>query len=139
MNYISSCFIVYNLLSVKAETKAFLDFATKKLQSTASDLRPSLKDVLAHSFFQKDYLNIVAFLTDLPLKSSSERKDFFSSLTEKLFYLPEKVVSAQLSSLLLSRLVLLDKTAADVFLPNMLTPSKGKKQSTVDNTMLNRI
>ena len=120
-------FILYcTCISVITDTKAFLDFATKKLQSVASDVRPSLKDILGHAFFQKDYLNIVAFLTDLPLKSSSEQKEFFISLTEKLFSLPEKVVSAQLSSLLLSRLVLLDKTAADVFLPNMLTPSKGK-------------
>ena len=105
----------------------FLDFAIKKLQSATSDVRPSLKDVLAHSFFQKDYLNIVAFLTDLPLKSSSERKEFFTRLTEKLYVLPEKV-AVNLSNLLLSRLVLLDKTAGDVFLPNMLTPSKGTEQ-----------
>ena len=105
----------------------FLDFVIKKLQSATSDVRPSLKDVLAHSFFQKDYLNIVAFLTDLPLKSSSERKEFFTRLTEKLYVLPEKV-AVNLSNLLLSRLVLLDKTAGDVFLPNMLTPSKGTEQ-----------
>ena len=66
------------------------------------------------------------FYIDLPLKSSVERKSFFSDLTKKLFLLPEKVVAGQLAPLLLSRMVLLDQTAGQLFLPNMLTPSKGK-------------
>ena len=66
------------------------------------------------------------FFQDLPLKSTSERTSFFTDLTQKLFSLPEKVVSSQLAPLLLSRMVLLDETAAKYFLPNILTPAKGK-------------
>lgn len=112
--------------SVESEARSFLDYAKKKLQSETSDIRPSLSDLLAHPFFNKDYLNIVAFLTDLPLKSNRDRKDFFSGLTEKLFSLPEKVVSGQLAPLLLSRMVLLDQTAAQMFIPSMMTPAKGR-------------
>ena len=88
--------------------------------------RPSLSTILDHRYFEdQDYLRIVAFLTDLPLKSFEEKKDFFTSLSERLFLLPEKVISSQLSSLLLSRMVILDPTAVQYFIPNMLTPGKG--------------
>ena len=69
---------------------------------------------------------IVAFLTDIPLKSYEEKKTFFSNISERLFLLPEKVIASQLSSLLLSRMVILDQTAVQFFIPNMLTPGKGK-------------
>ena len=79
----------------------------------------------------------VIFFLDLPLKSAADRLIFFGELTPKLFSLPEKVVSSQLASLLLSRLVLLDPTAAEKFLPNMLMPSKG--DNSIRNILCSKI
>ena len=108
-------------------TCSFHELAKKQLQAQEQMHRPSLSSILDHSYFQdQDYLKIVAFLTDIPLKSFEEKKTFFSNLSERLYLLPEKVVASQLSSLLLSRMVILDQTAVQCFIPNMLTPGKGK-------------
>ena len=107
-------------------TTAFQQMAKHQLQSQEQMKRPSVSSILNHAYFQdQDYLHIVAFLTDLPLKESDERKEFFTGLTERLFMLPEKIIASQLSSLLLSRMVLLDLTAVQYFIPNILTPAKG--------------
>ena len=106
------------------------DLAKKQLQAQEQMHRPSLSSLLDHSYFKdQDYLKIVAFLTDLPLKSFEEKRTFFSNLSERLFLLPEKVVASQLSSLLLSRMVILDSTAVQCFIPSMMTPGKGSKPS----------
>ena len=106
---------------------SFLEMTRKQLQAQEQMYRPSLFTVLEHSYFEdQDYLKLVAFLTDLPLKSFEEKKNFFLSLSERLYLLPEKVIASQLSSLLLSRLVILDPSAVQHFIPNMLTPGKGK-------------
>ena len=106
---------------------SFLEMARKQLQAQEQMHRPSLSTALDHPYFQdQDYLKLVAFLTDLPLKSFEEKKDFFVSLSERLYLLPEKVIASQLSSLLLSRMVILDPSAVQHFIPNMLTPGKGK-------------
>ena len=107
-------------------TTLFHQMAKQHLQSQDQTNRPSLSNILEHGYFRdQDYLHIVAFLTDLPLKEFEQRKYFFTGLTERLFSLPEKIIAAQLSSLLLSRMVLLDLTAVQYFIPNMLTPAKG--------------
>ena len=108
------------------KTISFHDMARKQLQAQEQMHRPSVSSILDHPYFEEqDYLKIVAFLTDLPLKSFEEKKDFFSNLSERLFLLPEKVIASQLSTLLLSRMVFLDPTAVQCFVPNMLTPGKG--------------
>ena len=108
-------------------TSSFHEMARNALQVQEQMHRPSISTILDHPYFQdQDYLSIVAFLTDLPLKSFEEKKDFFISLSKRLFQLPEKVIASQLSSLLLSRMVILDQTAVQYFVPNMLTPAKGK-------------
>ena len=100
--------------------------ARKQLQAQEQMHRPSLSTALDHPYFQdQDYLKLVAFLTDLPLKSFEEKKNFFVSLSKRLYLLPEKVIASQLSSLLLSRMVILDPSAVQHFIPNMLTPGKG--------------
>ena len=123
--------LIDEVLSILKEpdqtTCSFHELAKKQLQAQEQMHRPTLSSVLDHSYFKdQDYLKIVAFLTDLPLKSFDEKKKFFSSLSERLFLLPEKVIASQLSSLLLSRMVILDPTAVQCFIPNMLTPGKGK-------------
>ena len=107
-------------------TISFHDLSKNLLQAQEQMHRPSLSTILDHSYFKdQEYLKIVEFLTDLPVKLLEEKKDFFTTLSEKLFLLPEKVIASQLSSLLLSRMVILDQTAVQSFIPNMLTPAKG--------------
>ena len=108
-------------------TISFHDLSKTQLQAQEQMHRPSLSVILDHSYFKdQEYLKIVEFLTDLPVKLLEEKKYFFTTLSEKLFLLPEKVIASQLSSLLLSRMVILDQTAVQSFIPNMLTPAKGK-------------
>ena len=108
-------------------TISFHDLSKNQLQAQEQMHRPSLSAILDHSYFKdQEYLKIVEFLTDLPVKLLEEKKDFFTTLSEKLFLLPEKVIASQLSCLLLSRMVILDQTAVQTFIPNVLTPAKGK-------------
>lgn len=78
-----------------------------------------------HEFFCRDYLEIASFLSGLPLKSHSEKSDFFAGLVERLFQLPEESVALQMSNLLLSRYVFLDATAKKLLLPSLLAPANG--------------
>ncbi len=107
-------------------TDEFLDFARESLQHRIPSKRPRLSKVLEHPFFSRDYLSIASFLADLPVKSEVQKKTFFTALTEKLFHLPNETFSLQLSAQLLSRYVLLDPTARDRFIPNLVTPAKGE-------------
>lgn len=159
-----SILIPSNFVAEFGDIESFIDYAKNSLQSEKVDNRPNLSEVLDHNYFKKDFLEIVQFLTDLPIKTDAERKDFFESLTEKLFCLPEKLVASrsdlfslkmiavafrrlklscyflgQLAPLLLSRLVLLDSTASKVFIPNILTPALGKlllKYENITNTKI---
>ena len=88
--------------------------------------RPKVKEVLAHPFFQHDYVSIVRFLTDLPLKTEGEKRQFFGGLVRRLFELPQDSLAVQLAPLLLSRYVLLDPTARHKLLPSLLTPAQSK-------------
>lgn len=88
-------------------------------------LRPKLGDLLDCPFFNHDFIKIYSFLTELPLKSDEEKADFFTQLPEKLGGFNEIAVASQLGGLLLSRLVLLNKTAQKSLLPLILIPQKG--------------
>ena len=82
--------------------------------------------ILAHPFFASSlFVEIENFLLHLPLKSESEKCEFFTHLTSKLNEIPQALVAGQLAPLMLARMVLLDQNAVDNFLPHMLTP-KGK-------------
>jgi hypothetical protein len=102
------------------------------LQSKVPANRPELASILREPVFTQDYINLVGFLTELPLKSKDERKTFFDGLTQRLFAVPEETVAVQLAPLLLSRLVLLDETAKSKFLPSILTCYSGNARSDFD-------
>lgn len=97
--------------------------ARQEMQSR-SKVQATFKQVLAASFFAlDDAVHVENFLSDLPLQSPVERAKFFKEeLMIRLPRVPVNLVASQLAPLLLSRLVLLDPTAVQHFLPNMLTP-----------------
>lgn len=95
------------------------------MQSSDIKKRPRFAEVITHSFFNHEFVNIYTFLNELPLKTESEKGKFFSTLIEKLKTFPEDVVAENLGELLLSRLVLLDYTARKEVLPILLCP-RGK-------------
>ena len=106
----------------------FLAYTNLKLLSAEPKSRPSMSDVRSQKLFQsQDFLEIVDFLSNLPLKSRSEREVFFKSLLARLDSIPEETIAVQMTPLLLSRLVLLDETAVRYFIPSFLTPRKGEE------------
>nr|CAD7258085.1 unnamed protein product [Timema shepardi] len=102
----------------------FQELCKKQLQNIEPSVRPKLSSLLEHPFFTHSYIKIHSFLEELPLKSDSEKQLFFRSLVTELESLPEELIASQLGSLLLSRLVLLDSTAQQNFLPRVLCPSE---------------
>jgi len=103
-------------------TVEFREFACSQMMNTKASSRPSLDTVLQHTYFNHNYLQIVAFLTDLPLKSSEERVVFFKSCVQKLQTIPENLIGLQLIPLILSRYVLMDPTARFEIIPHVLCP-----------------
>ncbi|KAK4883434.1 hypothetical protein RN001_006753 [Aquatica leii] len=93
-----------------------------QLQNEPIITRRKLTSLLEHQFFIHDFIMIHSFLTELPLKTVEEKISFFSSLHNKLRSFKENVVANQLGNLLLSRMVLLDKTAQLNLLPFVLCP-----------------
>ncbi|XP_046742704.1 protein-associating with the carboxyl-terminal domain of ezrin [Diprion similis] len=100
----------------------FKELSKKHLQNADPTLRTKLSSVLVHPFFTHEFITIHSFLMELPLKSDTEKQDFFSNLVVQLKKFPEKIVAEQLGVLLLSRMVLLDSTAQSKLLPFVLTP-----------------
>jgi SCY1-like protein 3 len=90
--------------------------------------RPKLSSLLQHEFFNHEFIIIHSFLVELPLKSDEEKTQFFHSLVERLKAFPEVTVASQFGNLLLSRLVLLNKTAQDELLPFLLCPREGNTE-----------
>lgn len=83
---------------------------------------PNFNTILEHPYFTHDFIIIYSFLTELALKTETERRTFFTELLTKLKAFPEEIVARQLGELLLSRLVLLDETACKHFLPYVFKP-----------------
>lgn len=105
----------------------FLTFANTRLLADEAKSRPSMSDVRHQKLFQShDFLEIMNFLSNIPLKSKAEREGFFKSLLPRLASLPEETIAVQMAPLLLSRLVLLDETAVRHFIPKFLTPRRGE-------------
>ncbi|KAK0179472.1 hypothetical protein PV327_005222 [Microctonus hyperodae] len=100
----------------------FRDLCMQSLQNEDPLLRTNLSTILNHPFFTHDFINIHAFLIELPLKTELEKEQFFSHLVQQLKTFPEKIVAEQLGRLLLSRMVLLDSTAQLKLLPYVLKP-----------------
>lgn len=100
----------------------FRQFCKNELQHQTPSQRPSFSSVLKHEFFTHNFIVIYSFLTELPLKMDAEREEFFTTLCSKLRTFPEEIVARQLGELLLSRLVLLDRTAQNLLLPFIFVP-----------------
>lgn len=92
--------------------------------------RPKLNSLLEHEFFNHDFITIHSFLIELPLKCDEEKTQFFLTLVDRLKCFNEEVVGKQLGHLLLSRMVLLNKTAQTNLLPIILCP----RQDTEDQS-----
>lgn len=121
------CILVTEVLGkhVEDDVPGLLDFTKmcrEFLDSTDFHGRYSLNSFLQHKFFNHEFISIHNFLTELALKTESERQIFFRELCVKLSGFNENIVASQLGSLLLSRIVLLDSTAQQCFLPHLLTP-----------------
>lgn len=99
---------------------SFRDYCTSELQNIKSESRPKLSELLQHEFFNNDFISIHSFLTEIPLKSDEEKTQFFHGLVERLRGFPEVTVASQFGSLLLSRLVLLNKIAQEEVIPYIL-------------------
>ena len=85
----------------------------------------SFEQILSAPLFTScDLVQLENFLVDLPMKSPEARRKFFAEddLVDRLRSLPAILVAVQLAPLLLSRLVLLESSAVENFLPQMLKP-----------------
>lgn len=100
----------------------FREYCMKHLKHEDVNYRPSLSAILLHPYFNHDFILIHSYLTELPLKSQESKQEFFSTLIDRLRIFEEEIVASQLSGLLLSRLVLLDITAKNCFIPYLLKP-----------------
>ncbi|XP_058120686.1 protein-associating with the carboxyl-terminal domain of ezrin [Anopheles ziemanni] len=85
-------------------------------------MRPNLSAVLLHPIFNHDFILIHSFLTELPLKNTQSKQEFFISLADRLRSFDPETVAEQMCSLLLSRIVLLDTTAQLCVTPYVLRP-----------------
>lgn len=102
--------------------KEFREISKKHLQNSEPSLRPKLSQLLDQPIFNHRFVIIHDFLSELPLKSDEEKTSFFRGLVDQLREFPQILLASQLSVLLLSRLVLLDKTAQEHVLPVVLQP-----------------
>ncbi|XP_022909202.1 protein-associating with the carboxyl-terminal domain of ezrin [Onthophagus taurus] len=102
----------------------FLELCRNDLQNSNINLRPKFDTLLEHDFFNHDFIKIHCFLTELPLKSDIEKNEFFTTLIGKLRNFDELIIASQLTNLLLSRMVLLNKTAQTNVIPFLLSPKE---------------
>lgn len=100
----------------------FREYCMKHLKHEDVNYRPSLSAILLHPYFNHDFILIHSYLTELPLKSHESKQEFFGTLIDRLRIFEEEIVASQLSGLLLSRLVLLDMTAKNCFIPYLMKP-----------------
>ncbi|XP_046844507.1 protein-associating with the carboxyl-terminal domain of ezrin-like [Xenia sp. Carnegie-2017] len=102
---------------------------TDFVESSVED-RPEAQVLLNDEIFQMEYCQILLFLKSITIKTKEEKSSFFQTLHVRLHEVPPHVVAKRLLHLLLSRFVLLDPTAVEIFLPHLLTP-----QSSVDQNV----
>uniref|UniRef100_A0A1L8DLL7 Protein kinase domain-containing protein n=1 Tax=Nyssomyia neivai TaxID=330878 RepID=A0A1L8DLL7_9DIPT len=100
----------------------FKQYCANHLQHTNPSLRPELSAVLLHPYFNQNFVLIHSFLSEIPLKDSAEKQQFFTDLVDKLRAFDEADVAIHLGDFLLSRLVLLDPTAQICVTPFVLDP-----------------
>lgn len=92
------------------------------LAQTDTNKHSSLQGILRQPYFNHDFINIHSYLTELAVKNSISKQEFFSNLSERLKAFDEEIVANQLGNLLLSRIVLLDTTAKLCFTKQMFCP-----------------
>lgn len=107
----------------------FRKYCVEHLRSSNPKNRPILSDVLLHPYFNQNFIVIHSFLTELPLKTQSEKQSFFNSLADRLREFDETVVATELIDLILSRMVLLDETAKMCVIPYILQPYEESETS----------
>lgn len=88
--------------------------------------RPKLSTILESGYFNQEFVKVHEFLSQVSLKSSFEKQEFFTDLIRKLKNFDERDVAVHLGDLLLSRLVLLDDTANMCVTPFVLDPKSGE-------------
>lgn len=98
----------------------FIEFCVTHLKNKNIAMRPKLSSVILHPYFNHEFVLIHSFLTEIPLKSPTDKQDFFTGLVDRLRFFDENIVASQIGSLLLSRLVLLDITAQLCVIPFVL-------------------
>ena len=112
----------YLLLGQIPYIQEFLDYCKIHLKHANLSMRPSLSAIQLHEYFNHDFIKIHGFLSELALKSQNSKQDFFKNLNDRLRQFDENIVGSQLSELLLSRLVLLEPSAAIYLMPFLLKP-----------------
>lgn len=100
----------------------FRKFCVEHLRNAKAEMRPALSAILLHSYFSQEFVQIHSFLAELPLKSPLEKQTFFTGLVDRLREFDEIIVAAELTELILSRLVVLDDTAKHCVIPFILKP-----------------
>lgn len=123
------CVLVKELLKNRNDAEisnmsSFKDFCNKAIEIPDILQRPKLSSLLEHEFFKNSFISIHSYLIELPLKSDSDKTEFFTNLKDELEILNEEVVASQLGGLLVSRMVLLNKTAQGCLLPYILVPKR---------------
>lgn len=101
----------------------FRKYCVEYLRNADASIRPSLSDILQHSYFNQDFMLVHSFLSELPLKNQFDKQSFFTGLVDRLRVFDESVIGSELIDLILSRIVLLDETAKLCVLPFVLQPN----------------
>lgn len=109
----------------------FRKYCVEQLRNSNAKNRPSLSTILLHSYFNQDFILIHSFLSELPLKSQSEKQTFFTNLIDRLREFDETIVATELIDLILSRIVLLDESAKMYVIPYILRPRTEDDTSTM--------
>lgn len=104
----------------------FQRYCDDRVTGAAPADRPTLSDMFGHAYFNQEFIKIHEFMSEISLKSSYERQEFFTDLIKRLKSFDERDVAVHLGDLLLSRLVLLDETAQTCVTPFVLDPKCGK-------------
>ncbi|XP_065830237.1 protein-associating with the carboxyl-terminal domain of ezrin-like isoform X3 [Oscarella lobularis] len=87
--------------------------------------RPTFKTILNEPLLRGEISQIIAFLTNVTLKSRQEKETFFKSLRSKLKSIPNDVCCRLIVPLLLSRFVLTDPSASQDVIPSLLASDVG--------------
>lgn len=129
----------YLILGQILYIQEFLDYCKIHLKHANLSMRPSLSAIQLHEYFNHDFIKIHGFLSELALKSQNSKQDFFKNLNDRLRQFDENIVGSQLSELLLSRLVLLEPSAAIYLMPFLLKPQNDSDDDDISDGLFSMI